>query len=402
MDVPAGMNARLMEQGPAGRLHRLGEEYFRLMVEGVRDYAIFMLDPGGFIITWNAGAERLKGYSPDESIGRHFSVFYPPEDIARGKPQKELKTALAEGRLEDEGWRVRKDGSVFWANVIITAIRDDTGRLVGFAKITRDLTERKRAETALARAKSQAETASAAKSEFLSNVSHELRTPLNTMMILARLLADNADGGLSEKYARYAEVIYSSGVDLLSLINEILDLSRIEAGAVPDIAVAPISVRALLGYVERTFRQVAQEKKLEFTFTVDAAVPAEIQTDQKRLQQILRNLLANGVKFTKEGSVSLHIEPVRFGWTPGHERLDRALEVVAFRVKDTGIGVPDDKKEIIFEPFQQGDGSTSRRYGGTGLGLSISSKFAQLLGGEIRVESTPGKGSTFTLYLPVA
>ena len=396
------MSARLLaEQGATRRTQHLDEEYFRLMVEGVKDYAIFMLDTDGFIISWNAGARRLKGYEPEEAIGRHFSIFYPAEDIERGKPQQELKIALAEGRLEDEGWRVRKDGSVFWANVIITAIRDDNGRLIGFAKVTRDLADRKRAEIELERAKSLAEAANIAKTEFLANVSHELRTPLNTMLILARLLADNADHTVSEKHMRYAEVIYSSGVDLLSLINEILDLSRIEAGALPEINLAPLNVRAMLGYLERTFRHIAQDKRLDFGFTVDQRVPPEIRADQKRLQQILRNLLANGVKFTKEGAVTVHIELASAGWTPGRQQLDGAKEVVAFRVKDTGIGIAGDKHDVIFEPFQQADGSTSRRYGGAGLGLSISSKFAQLMGGEIRVESDPGKGSVFTLYLPV-
>jgi PAS domain S-box-containing protein len=380
----------------------LDDEYFRLMVEGVRDYAIFMLDPDGFVFTWNAGAQRLKGYSAEEIIGRHFSTFYPAEDIERGKPQSELKVALAEGRLEDEGWRVRKDGSVFWANVIITAIRDESERLIGFAKVTRDLTERKRTEWNLARAKEQADVANSAKTEFLSNVSHELRTPLNTMLILARLLADNADHSLNEKHVRYAEVIYSSGVDLLSIINEILDLSRIESGAVPAVNLAPLNIRAMLGYVERTFRHVAQDKQLDFSFTVDERVPAEIRTDQKRLQQILRNLLANAVKFTKAGGVTVHIEPADSDWSRGEEWLVQKKGAIAFRVTDTGIGIPDDKQEIIFEPFVQADGSTARRFGGTGLGLSISSKFAQMLGGEIRVVSSPGAGSTFTLYLPVS
>jgi CheY-like chemotaxis protein/two-component sensor histidine kinase len=230
-------------------------------------------------------------------------------------------------------------------------------------------------------------------------MSHELRTPLNSLLILAKLLADNAGNNLLPKQIDYAQTIYAAGTDLLSLINDILDLAKIESGTVT-LDIAPERFSGLQDYVERTFRQVAQDKGLGFTVSAAPGLPAVIHTDEKRLQQILKNLLSNAFKFTEKGQVSLRISLAKSGWTGGHPQLDAAEKVVAFSVSDTGIGIPENKRKVIFEAFQQADGTTSRKYGGTGLGLSISRELTRLLGGEIRVESDPGKGSTFTLYLP--
>jgi CheY-like chemotaxis protein/signal transduction histidine kinase len=237
------------------------------------------------------------------------------------------------------------------------------------------------------------------KSEFLANMSHELRTPLNSMLILSRQLAENNDDNLTGKQVQFAETIHSSGSDLLSLINDILDLSKIESGMM-GIEVAEVSVTEMTGQLERSFHQLAQDKNLEFLIERDEEMEPTLRTDDKRLQQILMNLLSNAFKFTEEGRVTLRIAPAPKDESYHLDSLNRAGEVVAFSVSDTGIGIPTEKQRIIFEPFQQADGTTTRKYGGTGLGLSISREIARLLGGEIRVISTPGEGSTFTFYLP--
>ncbi len=242
--------------------------------------------------------------------------------------------------------------------------------------------------------------ASQYKSEFMANMSHELRTPLNSALILAKLLSENPDGNLSEKQIQFARTIYSAGSDLQQLINDILDMAKVEAGHL-DLQMSDVTLPELVEYVESICRPLTSDKGLEFAVLIDPPVPSSIHTDEHRVQQVLRNLLSNAAKFTDEGGVRLHIRMADPGEVEA-ESLRQAPGVLAFAVEDTGIGIAPDKLAIIFDAFRQADGTTSRKYGGTGLGLSISQQLTELLGGELRVRSEPGKGSTFTLYLPVS
>jgi PAS domain S-box-containing protein len=359
---------------------------FRLLVESIRDYAIFALDPAGHVLSWNEGARRFKGYEADEILGQHFSVFYPEED--RWKPAMELEIAIAEGRFEEEGWRVRKDGTQFWANVVITALRDNTGRLVGFAKVTRDLTERRRAtlrEIEDARRVAQSDEANRTKATFLAAMSHELRTPLNAIAGYADLLLLGVGGSISEQQRDYVQRIRGSQQHLLSIINDILNFSRIEAGQL-EYEVAPVSLAQVIEAVLPMIQPQALLKEIR----VDRRVAKDVIAlgDRAKVEQVLINLLSNAVKFTPPGG-RIDISCSRQG--------NRAR----LAVSDTGVGIPADQLSAIFQPFVQVGRSLTSPHEGTGLGLAISSDLAAGMGGSLDVESVVGAGSTFTLTLPV-
>jgi PAS domain S-box-containing protein len=375
------------ELRPAARLPIDGS-LFGLLVESVRDYAIFALDAEGIVRTWNAGAQRFKGYEAHEIIGRHFSTFYPPEDIAADKPGWELRVATAEGRVEDQGWRLRKDGTRFWANVVITALRDAEGQLVGFAKVTRDLTERRAAEQqALADATrvAAAEAANRAKSEFLASMSHELRTPLNAIGGYAELLAMELRGPLTETQRSDLDRIQASQRHLLRIINDLLNYSRIEAGQVT-YELAPMSLAASAAAVLEMAQPLALLKAIALT----ADLPGElsVHADRTKVEQIVLNLLSNAIKFTpSSGQVVVH----------GEARGDR----VALCVTDTGPGIPADQRQAIFEPFVQLGRTLTTGHEGPGLGLAISRDLARAMGGELTVDAGPdGRGARFALVLP--
>ncbi len=238
------------------------------------------------------------------------------------------------------------------------------------------------------------------KSEFLANMSHELRTPLNSLLLLSEQLRDNPEHNLTDRQVEYASTIYASGNDLLNLINDILDLSKIESGTV-SVDIAEVAFTELGGFVEQTFRHIAEDRKLGFAIALENTLPPSLFTDERRVKQILKNLLSNAFKFTPQGQVALKINRATEGWNTGHPSLGKSTAVIAFSVSDSGIGISPDKQKVIFEAFQQADGTTSRKYGGTGLGLAISRELARLLGGEITLQSAMGEGSVFVLYLPM-
>jgi PAS domain S-box-containing protein len=361
------------------------EGLYRLLVDSVRDYAIFALDSTGHVLSWNPGAQRFNGYTQDEILGKHFSVFYPPED--QWKPPMELDIATATGRFEEEGWRLRKDGSRFWASVVITALRDTHGTLVGFAKVTRDLTERKLSEQQRledARRVAISEEANRAKAGFLAAMSHELRTPLNAIAGYTDLLLTGVGGAVSEQHRDYLERIRGSQQHLLAIINDILNFSRIEAGQL-EYRVEPVSVRAVINAVVPMVEPQALAKSIaiEWHDNTDAVASA----DHAKVEQILLNLLSNAVKFTPAGG---HID---VGCAAREDR-------VTLTVSDSGIGIAAEDLAAIFQPFVQVGRSLTSPHEGTGLGLAISSDLATGMGGRLDVESAVGVGSTFTLTLP--
>lgn len=501
---------------------RESEERVRLLVDGVRDYAVLMLDPAGRIASWNQGAERIKGYKANEILGCHFSCFYPPEDVQNGKPERELKTAIDEGRYEDEGWRVRKDGSRFWANVVITALTDGAGKLRGFSKVTRDITERRRAEQLLQESEDrhrklfdnnphptwvfdretlrflavndaavrkygyssdeflkmtikdirppedvpamlktvagirdgtesvgawrhrlkdgtdidveitsyalsfagrpadvvvavditqrkrdeaekrrfleklaasneelelrnrEVERATKLKSKFLANMSHELRTPLNAIVGFSDLLADGSPGELNDKQKRFVNHIKQGSAHLLQLINDILDLSKIEAGQL-ELRCEDFQVKDALPEVLSAIRPMAMAKNIQVHHKLEA--DRAVYADRVRFKQILYNLLSNAVKFTpKDGRIEI-------------DCVEKGSEVF-ISVSDTGIGIRAEDQKVVFEEFRQIEGNTNTANEGTGLGLAITKRLVEQQGGKISLESELGKGSRFTFTLP--
>ncbi|MDF1504804.1 ATP-binding protein [Roseisolibacter sp. H3M3-2] len=366
------------------------EMLHRLLVETVQDYAMFVLDPDGRVLTWNPGAARIKGYAADEIVGRHFSSFYPEEKVREGFPQHELEVAARVGRFEDEGWRVRKDGTRFWANVVITALRGEDGRLLGFSKVTRDLSERRAAEEQRvedARRVASAEAANRAKSEFLASMSHELRTPLNAIGGYAELMLAGVYGPVAAEQEQALQRIRRSQQHLLTIVTDLLNYSRIEAGHLT-YEIAPVAVATMLDTVSAMVEPLAVQKGLHFERgPCDERIV--VRADRARAEQVLLNLLSNAIKFTPEGG-RVELWCASLG------------DQVAIRVRDSGDGVPEEKVEAIFEPFVQLGRTLNSPREGTGLGLAISRDLARAMDGELAVTSTPGAGATFTLTLPAA
>ena len=376
-NIAVGIQRKLAE-----RELRRSEARFRSMIENVKDHAIFMLDTEGRVLMWNNGAERLTGFSAAESIGESFSRFFTAEDCATGKPEALLRVALNDGQCEDEGWRVRKDGSRIWADLVITAVRGGGEKLAGFSAVMRDLTTRMLAQEALRQTKNEAEAANEAKSAFLANISHEIRTPMTGIIGMTGLLFDTE---LTDKQREYCEIVKRSSDSLLTVINEVLDFSKVEAGKL-DLEIIDFDLRSAVEEVTALFAQQAADKGIELMNFVRYDVPEKLQGDPGRLRQILSNLVGNALKFTTEGEVVVQVNVVE---------QNNTFATLRFEVIDTGIGVDRETVGKLFKAFIQADASITRKYGGTGLGLALCKKFVDLMGGQIDVTSEVGRGSNF-------
>ena len=365
---------------------RVSEERFRLVVEDVKDYGIFMADAAGIITSWNPGAEHIFGYTREEAVGMDARILFTPEDQATGEHERELEIARQEGRASDDRWQMRKGGERFWAAGVTSAMRDASGHVIGFIKILRDETARKRAEEALNEAAKSADVANRVKDEFLAMLAHELRTPLSAILLWSGILRNRKLE--PEQFTEGLHAIQSSAEAQKKLIDDLLDTSRIETGKLwlqlREVELGP-AVREAVDAILPTADAKGVTVKADFARDVGL-----VRADPDRLRQVIWNLLTNAVKFTPTGGrVEVSLER-------------QANDGVEIRVADTGRGIEPELMPYIFERFRQGDSSVTRRHGGLGLGLSITKQLVELHGGSIRAESPgPGKGATFIVRLPL-
>jgi PAS domain S-box-containing protein len=370
------------------------ELQYHLFVERVRDYAIFLVDPDGFISHWGEGATRMKEFTPEQVVGRHLRMLYPPGGAEDGTAEEHLRIAEETGEYVGEGTRLAGIRGVFPARVTLTALRRD-GRLIGFSKVTQDMTEQRRVEERLQEALRAAQAANAEKSRFLATMSHEIRTPINAVLGYADLLDLGVSGRLNEAQHAYLERIRASGRHLLTLIEDVLDFARVEAGRL-DVHAAPHHAAATAESAVNLVRPQATAAGLALEVACDEG--AAYWADERRVSQVLVNLLGNALKFTPAGG--------RIRLTCGRGEPDPEAVLpegggpwTCIRVEDTGIGIPAERVGSVFEPFVQVDSELTRVHQGSGLGLAISRRLARLMGGDLTVRSREGQGSTFSLWL---
>lgn len=367
-------------------------ERYRLLVESIQDYAIFLLDTTGHIASWNPGAQRFKGYRADEIIGKHFSIFYPSEEKYT-KPAKELEEAKKNGRVEDEGWRVRKDGSRFWANVVITALFDDDGKLQGFAKVTRDMSDRKAMEDQLERANTeliqrQKEMAllNEAKDEFISLASHQLRTPATGVKQYLNLILEGFLGDVPAKILNAVQKADESNERQIELVNDLLQVAQLDAGKIvlnpTNIDIVDIIKDVLLEQKDKF-----TERKHQTFLHVSHSGPVIVSADTRRLRMVFENLVDNACKYTPEaGKVSVEVFA------------DNQQATIA--IKDTGVGIKNEDMPLLFHKFSRIKNQLSDKVGGSGLGLYWAKRVIELHGGRIDVRSQHGLGTEFAVVLP--
>ena len=365
---------------------------YKLLVENVQDYAIFLMDKNGYIQTWNKGAEKTKGYKEHEIVGKHFSSFYTPKDIKAKKPERELIEAREFGRTEDEDWRVRKDGSRFWANVVITALFDDAGELVGFAKVTRNLTERKQQEDALRSAnmaliKQQEELTllNKSKDEFISLASHQLRTPATAIKQLLGLLLEGFEDDIPPQILPILQKSYESNERQINIINSLLKVAQIDAGKVI-LKREKTDANKLIKEIIDEYNDTFTERKQNLTLKLSDQATT-ISADKQYLRMAIENLVDNASKYTYEN---------------GMINVSTAIQndMVVVSIKDSGVGIGPQDISSLFEKFKRVNNDLSQKVAGSGLGLYWAQKVIELHGGEITVSSTLNKGTTFQIYLP--
>ncbi len=383
----------LTERKENEEILRQSEERNRLLVEQVTDYAIFMLDENGRIMSWNKGAERIKGYKPEEIIGKYFSIFYPEEDILDGKPPRELRIAKETGKYEEEGWRKRKDGSMFWANVVITSVKNKQGQIIGFSKVTRDLTERKKAERELKEShdryrmladelriiNEELSYTNQELEQFTSVASHDLQEPLRTIKSFLQLIELRSRDVANEELHLYVEKCFDAASRMKELIQNLLHYTQLSRGQLinEEINVEDLinqSVQNLRGAVEKSGAIISVTSDVEF-----------LEGDKIQLQQLIQNLLSNALKFTNAKNPQVRIKCTR---ESGH---------ILFSVSDNGIGIEKNDLQKVFDIFRRLH--TEKEYPGTGIGLAICKKIVERHNGTIWVESEPGKGTTFYFTL---
>ena len=366
--------------GPAAA--RKLEDDVRLLVDSVQDYAIFMLDPAGHVVTWNVAAARMKGYSRDQILGRHFSLFHPAEEQAAGQPDIFLEEAKANGRAEREGWRVRSDGTRFWANVVLTAVVDSSGDLRGFAKVTRDLTERRRAEDARVHLM-QAREAIRVRDEFLSIASHELRTPLNSLNLLfeaAAIALERGEPTTPEILGKARKQVRR----LFELVNRMLDATRASRGVLQIKVRRRVDLLAIIRDVMEELREEARQGGI--AIAVSGPARLEVDVDPLLVHEVFSNVVGNALKYGGGRPVDLRVRRPR-------------PNVAVVTVRDRGIGIAPEHVKRIFEPFQR---VADRAFGGLGLGLYVARNIVEAHGGTIHVTSMPGEGSSFHVMLPAS
>jgi PAS domain S-box-containing protein len=381
---------------------------FAALADNVRDYAIFLMDPDGIITFWGEGARLMKWWTRDEAEGGHLRLLYPDGGSEDGTAEEHLQQAARDGEYTGEGHRVRNDCSTFWAGITLTALRDTDGTLLGFAKVTRDLTARRAADAALVaaheaaeQARRHAEEASQMKSLFLATMSHEIRTPLNAIMAYTEILAMEMAGPLTPAQHGQLGRIRSSSQHLLGIIDDVLDLSRVEAGRMV-VGRGVLQVDVVVAEALALVEPQASEKGVELSSAVSGVASAlTAWGDAERVRQILLNLLTNAVKFTPTaGRITVSAGSALDA--PADVAVEGPGPWIYIRVEDTGKGIPADRVEAVFEPFVQADMTLTRQHGGSGLGLAISRRLARLMGGDLTLRSTEGLGSSFFFWLPSA